>query len=537
MSESFDYVVVGAGAAGCVLANRLSEDARVRVALLEAGPDHRHPLITMPRGIGKVLFDPKYTWSFPSQPEAATANVSENWTRGRVLGGSSSVNGLMWVRGQPADFDAIAAQTSDDWSWSHIGAAYKAIESHELGAAETRGDRGPVAITLSTYATQPDVLSEAMIEAGVALGAPRKADVNVPDDAEGIGYAARSIANGRRVSGATAFLDPIRARQNLKIFTGALADRIVFGGRRAVGVEILRGGRRETVAAKREVIVSGGALSSPALLQRSGLGPAARLRELEIDVVADLPVGQGLTEHRAILLQWKLRPDAPSLNASFAGMRLLGITAQYFLKRTGPMAMGAYEIGAWLKTRPELPRPDIQFLVAGFSFDLPSGRKKLEAFPGMHICAYPMRPTSQGELFIRSKDPNESPLLKPNYLSTEHDRRTAIDLVKVARRYVDQAPLRDLVEAETYPGPGCVSDADVLDAYARYGTCGYHAVGTCRMGRDEASVVDPELRVRGVEGLRVMDTSVMPAIPSGNTNGPTMAMAWRAAEIIRRAAA
>lgn len=531
MTQSFDYVIVGAGAAGCVLANRLSEDGRTTVALLEAGPDHRHPLITMPKGIGKVLFDPRFTWPFPSEPEAATAGAAENWVRGKVLGGSSSVNGLMYVRGQPADFDAIARETSDDWNWSHIGAAYRAMEAHELGPAPTRGAGGPLRVTVSDVR---DRLSEAMVQAGVSLGLPWKQDVNQPDNGEGIGYAARTIHHGRRVSAATAFIDPIRGRPTLSVVTGALAERIVFEGTRARGVDVVRGATRERFDARREVIVCGGALSSPVLLQRSGVGPAALLREHGICVVQDLPVGENLAEHRAILLQWKLR-EALSLNASFSGLKLLGITAQYFLKRTGPMAMGAYEIGAWLKTRPELERPDIQFLVAAFSFDLGSGRKKLEAFPGMHICAYPLRPTSRGSIAIRSADPHEPPRLKPNYLATELDRRTAIDLVKTARRYVAQAPLASLIESETYPGPAATSDEAILESYHRHGTCGYHAVGTCRMGRDAGSVVDPELRVRGVQGLRVMDTSVMPQIPSGNTSGPTMAMAWRAADILRRA--
>lgn len=529
-NRMFDYVIVGGGAAGCVLAHRLSQDGRTTVALLEAGPRHDHPLITMPKGIGKILFDRHYTWAFRSQPDATTAGTVENWVRGRVLGGSTAVNGLMWVRGQPADFDEIAARCGDDWSWRHIGPAYRAMEAHELGAAETRGDRGPLQVTLTPHR---DRLSEAMIEAGVALGLPRKDDVNAPDDAEGVGYAARNVFEGRRVSAASAFLDPIAAtRKNLSIFTGALADRIVFQGRRATGVDTIREGKRETFAARREVLVCGGAMSSPGLLQRSGIGPAERLRGLSIDVVQDLPVGEGLIEHRVILVQLKLR-DALSMNASFSGARLVANTAQYFATRTGPMALAAYEVGAWLKSRPDLPRPDIQFLLAPFSFDLPSGRKQLESFPGMHLCVYPLRPTSAGTIHIRSKDPADAPVLTPGYHANEDDRRTAIDAVRAARRYVSQAPLRELVEAETFPGPEAISDEQILDAYRRYGTCGFHAVGSCRMGRDAGSVLDPQLRVRGVEGLRVIDTSVFPQIPSGNTSAPTMALAWRAADVIR----
>jgi choline dehydrogenase len=532
---TYDYVIVGAGAAGCVLANRLSEDPGIRVALLEAGPAHRHPLIAMPKGIGKILLDSPYkerfTWAFPSRPETGTAGASENWARGKVLGGSSSVNGLMWVRGQPADFEELAAQSSEDWNWRHIGAAYRAIEAHELGAAETRGDAGPLHVSLARERTR---LTDAMVEAGVALGLPRQDDVNPADDGEGIGYAARSIRDGRRVSAATAFLDPVRARPNLTVFTEAEVDRIVLRGTRATGVEARRGGVRETLEAQREVIVCGGALSSPLLLQRSGIGPSAVLREAGIDCRADLPVGENLAEHRVILLQWKLR-EPLSQNASFAGLRLLGVTAQYVLKHTGPMAQGAYEVRAWLKSRPEVARADLQFLVAPFSFDLPSGRRKLERFPGMHICAYPLRPTSRGQLRIRSADPAQAPELVPNYHATPEDRRSALDLVSRARAYVAQSPLRELIEQETYPGETSQDEAAVLAAYANYGTCGYHAVGTCRMGRDAGSVVDPELRVRGIEALRVVDTAVFPQIPSGNTLAPTLALAWCAADVIRRA--
>lgn len=532
---AFDYVIVGAGAAGCVLAHRLSEDARTRVALIEAGPAHRHPLISMPKGIGKILLDSpfkeRFTWAFPSQPEHATDHASENWARGKVLGGSSSVNGLMWVRGQPADFEELAAQTSEDWNWHHMASAYRAMEAHELGEAPAGGGSGPLHVSLACDRTR---LTDAMVDSGVALGLPRHDDVNPSDDGEGIGYAARTIRDGRRVSAATAFLDSVRHRSNLRVMTETTVDRLCFEGRRITGVQCLRGDARETITAQREVIVCGGALSSPVLLQRSGIGPAALLNALGIPCIADLPVGENLAEHRAILLQWKLR-EPLSQNASFAGVRLLGLAAQYVLRRTGPMAAGAYEVRAWLKSRPDVARADLQFLVAPFSFDLPSGRRRLERFPGMHICAYPLRPTSRGTLFIRSPDPAEPPRLVPNYHATDEDRRTAVDLVRRARQYVAQPALAGLIEQETYPGPECDDDARILSSYARYGTCGYHAVGTCRMGRDTRSVVDPQLRVRGVVGLRVVDTSVFPQIPSGNTNAPTMALAWRAADVIRRA--
>lgn len=528
--ETFDYVIVGAGAAGCVLAHRLSEDPSVRVALLEAGPGQKHPLITMPKGLGLLINNPKYTWSFPTEAGPGTGGKVETWARGKVLGGSTSLNGLMYVRGQPEDFDEIAAQTSDDWSWQHIGAAYRALECHALGADETRGDVGPLRITLPD---EKSALTEAMVKAGTQLGLPLRRDPNAPDGGYGIGYAARNIFAGRRQDAATAFVDPVRSRPNLTVVTGAPVQRIRFDGRRAVAAEVQAGGGVREYRATREIIIAGGALSSPGLLQRSGVGPAPLLQKLGIPLVHDAPeVGRNLIEHRAILMSWKLVKPL-SQNPQFAGWRAALSALTYFMQRRGPMAAATYEVGAWLKSKPALTRPDLQFLIAPFSLD---GDKKPHPFHGFHMVAYPLRPTSRGEIHIRSTRLDDAPSLQPNHRATEHDRELMCAVVRVAREYAAQPALRELIDVEVYPGPGCQSDADILDAYDREGSCGYHAVGSCRMGRDEHSVVDPELRVRGVEGLRVIDTSVIPQIPSGNTNGPTMAMAWRAADIIRRAA-
>jgi choline dehydrogenase-like flavoprotein len=531
--NTFDYVIVGAGAAGCVLAHRLSTDPSVTVALLEAGGDDKNPYIHMPKGLAKAMSDPALIWAYGAEPEVGNAFQPEYWARGRLLGGSSAVNGMMYVRGMPADFDEIAAKTSDDWSWKHIGAAYQALEAHELGPGDSRGANGPLRVSM---ADRHSALTEAMIEAGVAMGLPRKSDTNAPDSGDGIGYATRTIWKGRRQSAATAFLDPIRSRQNLTIMTHALADKVNFEGRRAVSVSIAASQSRPAavVAARRDIILAGGAMASPGILQRSGIGPAALLGRLNIPVVRDSPqVGQHLLEHRGIIMQWKLNGDL-SDNAQYSGWRLPFNVARYYLRHDGPMSSAAYEIGAWFRSSPASPRPDIQFLVTPFSFDFAAQRTKLEPFPGMNIVAYPLRPTSRGEIDIKSTDPHVLPLLKPNYHSTPEDCALMIETVKVARKYAAQAPLRGHIEAETYPGPQCVSDAQIIDAYDRYGSCGYHAVGSCRMGSDPDSVVDPALRVRGVDGLRVMDTSIMPQIPSGNTNGPTMAMAWRAADVITR---
>ena len=525
----YDYVIAGAGAAGCVLAYRLSQDPSVRVALIEAGPRDNHPFISMPKGLAKVMADPKHLWAYASQPEASTAGQSEVWVRGRVLGGSTSVNGMMYVRGQPADFDAIADLSSEDWRWERIQEAYRALEDHELGGGETRGAGGPLKVSMPTL---KDKLSAAQIAAGEAMGWMVKADVNAPDDAVSIGYAPRTIHNGKRQSAATAFLRPAEKRANLSIFTECTVARVVFEAKRAVGVEVLHDGATETIRAGREVIVCGGAMASPGILERSGIGDAQRLTKLGIPVVHDNPeVGEGLIEHRGVIMQWRLKHQV-SQNREFSGWRLLRATARYYLTGDGPMASAAYELGGWFKTRPGLNRPDAQMLIAPYSFDFAKQRTALEPFPGMNAVVYPLRPTSRGSIHIETTDPDAAARFSPNYRATQQDRQAMVGAIRVMRDYAAQAPLAALIAEETMPGPAYQSDAEILDAYDRFGTCGYHAVGSCRMGSDPGSVVDPKLRVRGVAGLRVMDTSIMPAIPAGNTNGPTMAMAWRAADLI-----
>lgn len=530
MATQFDYIIAGAGAAGCVLAYRLSADPKNRVLLLEAGPSDLHPLIHMPKGSAKIMADPRYLWAHESKPGPWTAGKSEWWVRGKVLGGSTSINGMMYVRGMPADFDGIAELSSEDWNWEHIGAAYAALESHELGPASTRGGSGPLKVSLPTHR---DELSDAQIAAGRAMGWGTKEDMNEPDDAVAIGYAPRTVWRRKRQSAAVAFLRPAMRRPNLTVVTEAAVDRVLFEDKRAIGVRVIVKGEPREYLAVREVIVAGGALSSPAILERSGIGDPALLEALGIPLVhANPQVGENLIEHRAIIMQARLKRNI-SHNRQYGGWRLLKNALRYALGLDGLLSAAAYEIVGWLKTDPGQNRPNGQILVAPFSFDM-DDRTKVETTPGMHVTAYNLRPTSRGRIHIATTDPEAPANLDAHHHQTEGDRKELVALVRTVRKYLAQEPLAGLIAEETSPGPQYQTDDDILAAYDQFGTCGYHAVGSCRMGADADSVVDPELRVRGVQGLRVMDTSIMPVIPSGNTNGPTMAMAWRAADVILR---
>lgn len=527
-----DYVIVGAGAAGCVLAERLSADGSKNVVLLDAGKPASHPFFRIPKAVGKLAMRPALLWSHRTVAEESTGGKVESWRRGRALGGSTAINGLVYVRGQPSDFDAIAEIGGPDWGWSHIGRAYAALENHELGAGEGRGDSGPLRISLPGRDVRMDWHAR-VLEAGRAMGLADKRDVNAPDDLPAIGYCPRTIYKGRRQSAATAFLAKARGRPNLTIVTGATVDRILFEGRRAKSVRLVRDGRVREIAATKDIILSGGALSSPGILERSGIGDPARLAMLGIEVVfANASVGRNLLEHRALLMQWRLHRHADSYNRSHRGLGLLWSGIRYLAGGKGPLGSATFDIGAWLKSRPDLNRPDIQFLVAPHSMDRTAGKPITERFPGMSMVVYPLRPNSGGSVHIVSRDPEALPAISPNHRATESDRREMVAAVRAAREFASMPMLADRIAEETLPGAACRTDAEIIEAYDRFATCGYHAVGSCRMGRDEASVVDTRLRVRGVTGLRVVDTSVLPVIPSGNTQGPTMAFAWRAAEII-----
>lgn len=531
-AAAFDYVIVGGGSAGCVLASRLSEDPAVSVCLIEAGRRDSHPFVHMPKGMAKLLQDPGHMYFYATQPEAHNDMQPDYWVRGKVLVGSSSVNGMVYVKGQPADFDGIAALAGDDWSWEHISRAYEEMESHSLGAGEGRGSTGPLHVTVPR---ERSVLTEAIAKAGEANGWPVKEDVHQPDDGEGIGYVPRTIARGRRQSAAVAFLHPAMRRPNLTVLTDSVVDRVCFEGKRATGVEFLHKGSRQQVHARREVILCASCVASPGILERSGIGDPVLLERLGISLVhANPAVGEGVSEHRGMYMQWRLNRPV-SQNLDYRGLRLVRSVLRYYLTRTGAMASAAMEMRASFRSRPGANRPDAQALFGLHSWELTSAMGKLpEKAHGFSALIYPLRPQSQGSIHITTRDPNAPPVIVARYGSHEEDRAIIVSAVRQMRRFAGQEPLANLIETEVQPGAQAESDAEILGYLDRHGMACLHSVGSCRMGRDPETVVDPQLRVRGVAGLRVMDTSVMPVIPAGNTNAPTMAMAWRAAEVIKK---
>jgi choline dehydrogenase-like flavoprotein len=530
--QKVDYIIVGAGSAGCVLANRLSADPRTQVLLIEAGPPDRHPFIHMPKGLGRTLKNPKLTWCFMSEPDMCTAGKAEAWVRGKMLGGSSAVNGMLYVRGQPQDYDHWQSLGAQGWGWQDIAPCFKAMEAHVLGANELRGADGPLSISMPS---NKESVCEAAIAAGREMGLPVRNDSNGLDQ-EGVGYLQWTIGRGRRASAATAFLDPIRRRKNLRIVTDTLVERVLFEGTRAVGVRSRKGGAVQDFFAGREVILAAGAIQSPCLLQLSGVGPADYLKSIGVTVVGDNPnVGANLLEHRPFPLQYRLR-NAMGYNREHRGWRLAFNGLRYYLNRSGIMAAGFHDTAAFFKSTPGAERADAQVLMTPFSLalNLIQGGEgvQFEREPGMQFLACQMRPESQGSIRIRSAAANATPIIKPNYLATQGDRRIAIDTFRYVRRLAQQEALKPYLCGETTPGRNIHSDDEIIDFINRDGLCGYHAVGTCRMGEDRGSVLDSKLRVRGVQALRVVDCSIMPTMVSGNTNGPTMALAWRASQLI-----
>lgn len=538
MSAQWDYIIVGAGSSGCVMAERLSANPNHRVLLLEAGGHNNSPLVHMPKGIGKLASDPKHAWIYPvDQPRLPDTPSTESWVRGKGLGGSSSINGMIWIRGQREDYDTWERAGCSGWGGKEMSAAFQAIEDHELGSGEGRGVSGPVHISTGKFRYP---LAEAMIAAGEGMGLKRREDLNGAQ--EGIGYYAHNIRNGRRQSAAVAFLEPARKRPNLEVRTGVTVDRIDFADKRAVSVEALIGGQRHSFKVKGEVILSAGVMASPAILQRSGIGPAPLLSSLGIPVVADSAnVGSKLLEHLGFSMPYRLRGAAGN-NREFRGLGIVKNALRYALTHTGPLATGPYEVGAFVRSRPELLRPDMQLFGSAFTFqakrvsdrNYPVQQGTVEREPGFTVYTQLLHLQSRGSIAITGRDPQAKLKIEPNWLSTAADQESAVAAVRYVRKLVAQPALAPYLQQEISPGAAVDSDEKILDAFHQLSRCGLHAVGVCRMGGSEDDVCDSRLRVRGVHGVRVIDCSVMPGLVSGNTNAPAMALAWHAASMMQR---
>lgn len=531
--ESYDFIVVGAGSAGAVLANRLSEDGKNSVLLLEAGGSDKNFWIRMPIGYGHAYYDSSINWKYHTEPEPALGGKPSYWPRGKVLGGSSSINAMVWVRGDPADYDGWA-EVAPGWDWETVSRAYRRIEDFEAGGDQMRGVGGPVRISTMDRDAHP--LCENYLAAMEQAGFDRNPDYNGAS-IEGAFLYQITTRNGLRASTGRCYLDPARSRSNLAIEIKAHVTRVTIENCRATGVEYLRNGNSQGVTARREVILAAGAINSPQLLQLSGIGPGELLRQHEIAVFANNPhVGRHLQDH--IGLDNLYRSKVPTLNEELRP--LLGkLTSglRFLLQRRGPLTLSVNQGGGFVRSRPDADRPDLQIYFSPVSYTkAPPGKRPMmspDPFPGFLLGFNQCRPTSRGHLQIKSADPFAPPSIQPNYLSTELDRDMMIAGFDLMRHLASMPGFADIIDGPIRPGDDVQSDDEIFAYAADHAWTVFHPCGTCRMGSNPAdSVVDPQLRVFGIEGLRVADASVFPTIPSGNTNAPAIMVGEIASDMI-----
>ncbi|PWW00001.1 choline dehydrogenase [Hoeflea marina] len=525
----FDFIIVGAGSAGCVLANRLSADPKVSVALVEAGGRDLSPWIHIPVGYFRTIKNPALNWMYRTEPDPGLNGRSINWPRGKTLGGSSSINGLLYVRGQRQDYDGWRDLGNAGWGWDEVLPFFRRSETWEGGADAFRGGEGPLSVTRSRQTWR---IVDAWLDAAVAAGHHTNPDYNGAEQ-EGVGHFQLTARHGLRCSAARAYLAPVRGRKNLRIFTHATTEKLLFSGRRAVGIAATRQGESFELKARGEVILSAGAIGSPQLLMLSGIGDPAELGRHGIEVLQASPgVGRNLQDH--LQARPVYRCSLPTINTRARGLvNQMRIGLEYLLRQSGPLTMAASLGTAFLKTRPDLDRPDIQFHIQPFSADNPTrGTHEFDAFTASVL---QLRPESCGHLALRSASIHDHPAIHPNYLATELDRRTLVDGIRIARRICRQDPVQGLITGEHAPGADIADgdDAALIDWARNTATTIYHPTGTCRMGSDPLAVVDARLRVHSIEGLRVVDASIMPRIVSGNTNAPAIMIGEKAADMIR----